>query len=405
MTVAGTERASEGAAADTAGGWTQQPCRYRARASWEGCLVAETGAAVRVEEADHEPLLCFPDADVRHDVLPDGPPLARLCAAAMPDRPTLAGLTCFDQERVQVELVDEVEGDDPRDVTIKRFPTWGDAADLVALLDLCREGPATFTSVARSDWRRPVVEGSQVLGQAIVAASRQAAGRRVVSAHLVFPRVADARLPLRFHLDEVSAGRTFTTLDVRVHQGERCCATGTLLLDETAPDVVRHHEPAPDTRGPYGSEPCDMAVTGRDVRIVDGAYTSDPGAPVGPPELDAWVRFREVPDEPALHAALLAQYTGHLSIAAALRPHAGIGQQDAHHGLSTAINAIHVSFHAPVRADRWMLYHHRSTFAGDGMTHSTCRVHDEVGDLLASFTVDAMVRSFTGPVPTDRPLL
>ena len=60
-----------------------------------------------------------------------------------------------------------------------------------------------------------------MLGQAIVAASRHTGGRRVVSAHMVFLRAADARLPLRFELDERTAGRTFTTLAVEVRQGER----------------------------------------------------------------------------------------------------------------------------------------------------------------------------------------
>jgi acyl-CoA thioesterase len=119
------------------------------------------------------------------------------------------------------------------------------------------------------------------------------------------------------------------------------------------------------------------------------------------------VRFRDVPDDPALHAALLAQFTGHLSIAAGLRPHEGIGQHQAHRTLSTAINAIALSLHAVVRADRWMLYRHRSTFAGDGMTHAECRVHDEDGALLASFSVDAMVRRFArgGPAADDRTAL
>jgi acyl-CoA thioesterase len=145
-----------------------------------------------------------------------------------------------------------------------------------------------------------------------------------------------------------------------------------------------------------------MGVTGRDLRIVDDAYTGDPDAPVGPPVLDAWVRFREVPDDPAIHAGLLAQFTGHLSIAAALRPHAGIGQDQAHRTLSTAINAISLSIHRDVRADRWMRYHHHSTVAGDGMTHAECRVHDESGSVLASFTVDAMVRAFADPTsPAD----
>ena len=124
-----------------------------------------------------------------------------------------------------------------------------------------------------------------------------------------------------------------------------------------------------------------MSVTGRDVRVVDGAYTGDPDAPVGPPVLDAWVRFRSVPDDPPLHAGLLAQFTGHLSIAAAMRPHDGIGQDQAHRTLSTAINGINIAFHRAVRADRWMLYRHESTYAGDGMTHSECRVYDEDGAL------------------------
>ena len=135
--------------------------------------------------------------------------------------------------------------------------------------------------------------------------------------------------------------------------------------------------------------------------MVDDAYTGDPDAPVGPPVLDAWVRFREVPADPALHAGLLAQFTGHLSIAAALRPHVGVGEQQAHVTLSTGINAISISFHRDVRADRWMLYHHLSTAASDGMTHSECRVHDGDGELLASFSVDAMVRAFNHSTTGD----
>lgn len=279
--------------------------------------------------------------------------------------------------------------------------TWGDAADLVEILDVRPDGDGRYTSVVRGRWERTVVEGSQMLGQAIVAAGRHAPGRRPVSAHMAFVRAADAGRPLTFELDEVAGGRTFTAMAVRATQGGRTCAAGTLLLDVTAPDVIRHAAAPPEVPGPADSEPIDMAVTGRDVRIAGGGYTGDPGAPVGPPTLDAWVRFDEVPDDPHVHAALLAQFTGHLSIAAALRPHPGIGQDQAHRTLSTAVNAIALSVHREVRADRWMLYRHLSTFAGDGMTHSECRVHDEGGELLASFSTDCMVRGFAGRTPAD----
>jgi acyl-CoA thioesterase len=269
---------------------------------------------------------------------------------------------------------------------------WGDASDLLEILDVQPDGAGGYVGGARADERRPVVEGSQVLAQAVVAACRRAPGRRLVSAHMVFMRVADAREPLQFALTELSAGNTFTTLTVDVRQGDRRCATGTFLLDATAPDVIRHAVAAPAVPGPDDSEPYDMGVAGREIRIVDGAYTGNRDAPVGPPFLDAWVRFREVPEDAALHAALLTHFTGHLSIATALRPHAGVGEEDAHHTLSTAVNAISISFHAAPRADQWLCYHHHSTFAGDGMTHAECRVHDEAGTLVASFTVDAMIR-------------
>jgi acyl-CoA thioesterase len=79
-----------------------------------------------------------------------------------------------------------------------------------------------------------------------------------------------------------------------------------------------------------------------------------------------------------------------------------VGEDQAHRTLSTAVNAIDLSLHAEVRADRWMLYHHESVFAGDGMTSSSCRVHTEDGDLVATFSVQAMVRAFTDPTaPVD----
>ena len=315
----------------------------------------------------------------------------------------LSGLATFDHRRVVLELVDPMEAGDPRSVTVKRFPTWGDASQLIDILDVRPDGENRFTSVARASHLRAVVEGSQMLGQAIVAAGRHSPGPpRGLGAH-----------------DLHAAGRCGAAPGIRpsraqhrevLHDaGDRCdsrtdrrCASATLLLDVTAADLIRHSVAPPDVPGPYACESYDMSVTGRDVRVVDGAYTDDPDAPVGPPVIDAWVRFRDVPDDPYLHAGLLAQFTGHMSIAAALRPHHGVGQRQAHRTISTAINAIGLSLHADVRADRWMLYHHVSTFAGDGMTRSECRVHDEEGHLLASFSVDAMVRGFEGTTaPSD----
>ena len=281
-------------------------------------------------------------------------------------------------------------------MTIKRFPTWGDAAHLIDVMDVRPDGDLSYISVARTDERRPVVEGSQMLGQAIVAAARHATDRRLVSASMIFLRAADAHEPLRFDLAELSAGSTFTGVAVQVLQGERLCAAGTLLLDVPSDDVIRHSAEPLSVPGPYECRPYDMGVTGRDIRVAHGAYSNEQNAPSGPPTLDAWVRFRDVPADPALHVGLLAQFTGHMSIAAALRPHAGVSQDQAHHTLSMAINGISLSVHGAVQADEWMLYHHESTFAGAGTTYAENRVYDRDGNLVASFSVNAMVR----PLPS-----
>jgi acyl-CoA thioesterase/uncharacterized protein (DUF427 family) len=389
---------------------------YPARVWWGEAVVAESDSCYCLEREGEPALLYFPRADIDFSLFTPAGTVAlepedgegEAWAAESADGHTvltfprsqsapLEGLRDygrFDPERARVEVLDGVPGTDGRDVTIKRFPTWGDATHLVDLLDVQPDGELGFVAGAHTDGLRPVVEGSQMLGQAIVAAGRHAPKRRVVSASMLFLRAANAGRPLRFELSELSGGRTFTGLTVETRQGGRRCAAGTLLLDVTAPEIVRHATAPPEVPGPYDCPPFDMGVTGRDLRVVDGAYTNDPDAPVGPPVIDCWVRFRALPDDPPLHAGLLAQFVGHMPIATALRPHEGIGQADAHRTLSMGINAITISFHRDVRADEWMLYHHYSTFAGDGMTHAECRVFTERGDLLASFTVDAMVRPF-----------
>ncbi len=393
------------------------PYPYRVQAWWGEVAIAESDSCLCVERDGEPPALWFPRTDIdlslfRKEGEPsssakgelrsiDGQGVLTVLAGTSEEPGPLGGHGTFDAERVRIDVFDGRPGDDARDVTVKRFPTWGDAAQLIDLLDVRPDGVLSYVSGARSDGRRPVVEGSQLLAQAIVAAGRHAPDRRAASVHMAFLRAADARRPVRFELEELSTGRTFVGLAVRARQDDRCCAAGTVLLDATAPEVIGHAAAAPVVAGPYESPPYDMGVTGRDIRVVDGAYTNDPAAPAGPPVLDCWVRFRDVPDDPVLHAGLLAQFTGHMSVATALRPHEGVGQAAAHRTLSMGVNAISLSLHRDVRADDWMLYHHLSTFAGDGMTHSECRVHAEDGALLASFTVDAMVRPF--PDGPERP--
>jgi len=390
------------------------PWPVTARA-WAGdLLLAESDSCLRVEETDHTDRLYFPEADVRwelfeatdhHSICPfkGEADYWTLTAGDTPEDNVvwtyrspfdevagLKGYVAFYHERVRVEIEDHWPAGA---VTVNRFPTWGDAGDLLGLLDVQPAGPHRFVGPGYPDRSRNVVEGGQLLAQAVVAASKSIPHQRVTSASMTFAKAASFDQPVDVNLEILREGRSFSTVAARVEQDGRVRSAGVLLLDAGAPDVIRHGVDMPDVPGPYESEPYDMRMTGRDLRVVDGAYSPDPGR-VGPPELYAWIRFRDAPAEQYLHTALLAQATTHWTIGAAMRPHEGFGEADAHVTLSTGIMSIAIAFHDEVDVTGWMLYANTSPYAGRGLAQGDGRVFSEDGGLLATYSVQGLIRRF-----------
>ena len=392
------------------------PYPFRVRVWHDDLLLAESDRATFVDETKHVPRIYLPFEDIRlelftetehHTICPfkgeadywsvtaTDPPLENVLWAyrtPFEEVAGLAGQACFYDERVRVEVESRWPGDELRDVSRNRFPVWGDAADLLRIIDVEAAGDDRYVSPPYPT-KRNVVEGSQMLGQAVVAASKAVPGQRVVSAHMLFPKAADFDHPLEFAIDRLRVGRTFSTLSVRVGQDDKLRSAGLVLLDAGAPDVISSSAPMPDVAGPYEAEPYDMGVTNRDVRVVDGAYTPRPEQ-VGPPELYAWVRFRDAPAAQHLHQGLMAQFIGHLTVAASMRPHEGLGEADAHVTLSTGIMGLTITFHDDVAVDQWMLYANPVTYAGRGLAQGEGRIYTEDGRLVASYSVQAMVRGF-----------
>ena len=98
---------------------------------------------------------------------------------------------------------------------------------------------------------------------------------------------------------------------------------------------------------------------------------------------------------------MLAWATDGFLIATALRPHEGIGQDDAHRGLSTGVVGHTIVFHEPFRADEWLLLAHHSPYAGRGRTFGTADVFTDDGRLVASYVQTNMVRFFADPALAD----
>ena len=264
---------------------------------------------------------------------------------------------------------------------------------LLELFDVRPDGPDRFTAETGGDAQdqRQVVEGTQVVAQAIVAVAQRIPDKSVRSAHAVFSRAVAVGPPVELVIDVVHEGRSTATAIVAVQQNGRRCLSVTVLADVPTGDVIRHHLPRPQVTAPADANVSEMPMTGRELRLVDVVDVNSPDE-VGPPELYAWLRYDPIPTRDDLAKALVAYFTGHLGISTTMRAHPGIGTSQAHLTVSTAPMTISVAFHEPVRWDGWLLYAHESTQVGAGMSYVRGTVHSEEGELLASFAQEALIR-------------
>ncbi len=264
-------------------------------------------------------------------------------------------------------------------------------ANLLHVFDVEQIGPNVYRGDSDAG-DRDLIDASQSLAQAIVAATKSGGGKVVRRASGVFCRPIRAAELIDFRVDVIHEGRSFTTAIVTVAQGERICGVVTLMLDTPVGDVIRHPVQPPDS-SPHDALPYDMPLPGRELRLVDVVDPNDPDE-VGPPRLEAWLRYDVPPTRDDLRRALLAHFTGHLSISTTMRGHAGIGTAMSHKTVSTAVMAIDISFHEPVDWDGWILYDHESTAVGAGMSYVRGQIRDEAGRLIASFAQDGLIKAF-----------
>ena len=213
--------------------------------------------------------------------------------------------------------------------------------------------------------------------------------------HTVFARSASPEAPLAITVDRMHAGRAFASSSVTISQGDRLCTRSLVLLSADAPDFIRHADPPPPVPGPDDCKPAGQHLGGWEIRIVGDVDVADP-ALVGPPELDVWTRFVGAPEDPALDQALLAYATDGFLIGTAMRPHAGVGQAQAHRSVSTGVISHTLTFHEPCSAGEWVLLSHRSSYAGRGRCYGRANVFRADGTLVAAFVQDGMIRPLQG---------
>jgi len=267
---------------------------------------------------------------------------------------------------------------------------------LVRALTLESVGPDRYCG-ENAESGHAVVFGGQLLAQSIEAAMQGHDDKSVKTLHTVFARAASPERPVDITVEPVQAGRTFASSTVTISQGDRVCTRALVLLHADESDFIRHADLAPAAKPPLEGDAVDGRPDGWQLQVVDGVDVSDPDA-VGPPDLDVWTRFVGAPEDRTIDQALLAFATDGFLIGTAMRPHAGVGQAQAHVSVSTGVISHTLTFHEPAAASEWMLMSHHSSYTGHGRCYGRADVFRADGVLAASFVQDGMIR----PLDTSR---
>ena len=249
------------------------------------------------------------------------------------------------------------------------------------------------------------VFGGQVLAQALMAAGRtvlpEMPHRMPHSLHAYFMRPGDSDLPIRFAVERMRDGRSFSTRRVHALQHGRPILSMTASFQDPS-DGLDHQVEAPDVPGPdelesigdsYGAidHPRAQYVATRpvDPRYVDGDIMMAP-APEQDGHQRVWFRtIAQLPHDQLTRCAVLAFASDYTPIDSMLRAH---GLTWSEPGLTPATIDHTIWFHRPVDPGAWLLYDQESPSTRSGRGLMVGKVFTEEGVLVATIAQEAMVR-------------
>jgi acyl-CoA thioesterase II len=278
--------------------------------------------------------------------------------------------------------------------------------ELLNLLDLERIEDNLFRGDSR-DVGAPQVFGGQVLGQALVAASRTVEGRQVHSLHAYFLRRGDLSVPIVFEVDRSRDGGSFTSRRVAAIQHGQQILTMSASFQDPEPGLD-HQAPMPEAPPPESLrdlaeleaeviERMPQKVTGYfrnqrpfEFRAVnpDDYLTRDKR----PARKLVWFRVvGKLPDDQALHRCLLTYVSDYHLLATATMPH-GVNFLE----LQVASIDHAIWFHRDLRVDQWMLYAIESPSASGARGFSRGAIYSRDGSLVASVAQEGLIREHSG---------
>jgi acyl-CoA thioesterase-2 len=289
---------------------------------------------------------------------------------------------------------------------VREGPGDTQAAALLAILDLAERDKDVFVGKTPSTERQRIF-GGQVAGQALVAAGRTVpADRGVHSLHSYFLRPGDPFEEIRYSVDRIRDGRSFTTRRVIACQRRKGedVAIFALTADFHAGEeaVAEHSLPMPSVPAPetlpgtkeiaarHGERAAWMDAMGR---AVEQRFLQDPFAapPKSPPDTQTytWMRVAgELSEDPVVHAAALT-FVSDLTLLSAGFARLGGGWPDF---IGASLDHA-VWFHRPVRADDWLLYETDSPAASSGRALCFGQIWAADGTHVATVAQEGLIRA------------
>jgi acyl-CoA thioesterase II len=276
---------------------------------------------------------------------------------------------------------------------------------LLATLDLDRLEDNLFLGARGNEgWQR--VFGGQVLGQALMAAARTVdAERSVHSLHGYFLLAGDPSRPIVYDVERIRDGGSFTTRRVKAIQHGRPIFSMSSSFHKAEPGFDHQSEmpkvPPPEElpnpkeliAGLIDALPQSMrSYWSRerpiDMRVVDVSryLTRDKKVPLQ----HIWIRTNgKLPDDPAIHQAVLAYASDFTLLDTALIAHGKL-LFDADVQLASLDHALW--YHRPFRADEWLLYVQDSPNAYGARGFCRGSIFTREGTLIASVVQEGLMR-------------
>jgi acyl-CoA thioesterase-2 len=276
---------------------------------------------------------------------------------------------------------------------------------LLAMLDLGRLEDNLFLGARGNEgWQR--VFGGQVLGQALIAAARTVDPERSVhSLHGYFLLAGDPSRPIVYEVERIRDGGSFTTRRVKAIQHGRPIFSMSSSFHKAEPGFDHQSEmpqvPPPEElanpkdliAGLIDALPQSMrSYWSRerpiDMRVVDVSryLTRDKKVPLQ----HIWIRANgKLPDDPAIHQAVLAYASDFTLLDTALIAHGKL-LFDADVQLASLDHALW--YHRPFRADEWLLYVQDSPNAYGARGFCRGSIFTREGTLIASVVQEGLMR-------------